>query len=57
MVIQEEDWRRPIIRYLQEDELPRDKSEAMRTKKLAAWYTMMGDKLYKRGFSAPMLLC
>ncbi|MCI90033.1 hypothetical protein A2U01_0111323, partial [Trifolium medium] len=26
-------------------------------KKLAAWYTMVGDKLYKRGFSAPMLLC
>ncbi|MCI66064.1 hypothetical protein A2U01_0087322, partial [Trifolium medium] len=26
-------------------------------KKLAAWYTMVGDKLCKRGFSAPMLLC
>ncbi|MCI66319.1 hypothetical protein A2U01_0087577, partial [Trifolium medium] len=29
----------------------------MRMKRLAAWYTMVGDKLYKRGFSTPMLLC
>ncbi|MCI93212.1 hypothetical protein A2U01_0114510, partial [Trifolium medium] len=48
MVIQEEDWRSPIIHYLQEDELPRDKGETMRMKKLTAWYTMVGDKLYKR---------
>ncbi|MCI38958.1 hypothetical protein A2U01_0060187, partial [Trifolium medium] len=57
IVIQEEDWRSPIIRYLQKDELPQDKGEAMKRKKLMAWYTMVGDKLYKRGFSAPMLLC
>ncbi|MCI35350.1 hypothetical protein A2U01_0056571, partial [Trifolium medium] len=29
----------------------------MKMKKLAAWYTMVGDKLYKRGFYALMLLC
>ncbi|MCI30797.1 hypothetical protein A2U01_0052008, partial [Trifolium medium] len=31
--------------------------ETMRMKKLAAWYTMVGDKLYKIGFSVLMLLC
>ncbi|GAU22916.1 hypothetical protein TSUD_326890 [Trifolium subterraneum] len=32
-------------------------AEAKKIRKMAAWYTMVGDKLYKRGFSAPMLLC
>ncbi|MCI90204.1 hypothetical protein A2U01_0111495, partial [Trifolium medium] len=40
MVIQEEDWRSPIICYLQKVELPQDKGEAVKVKKLAAWYTM-----------------
>ncbi|MCI68021.1 hypothetical protein A2U01_0089280, partial [Trifolium medium] len=57
MVIQEEDWRSHIIRYLQKDELPHDKGEAVKIKRLAARYTMVGDKLYRRGFSSPMLLC
>ncbi|MCI47912.1 hypothetical protein A2U01_0069154, partial [Trifolium medium] len=26
-------------------------------RKIAAWYSMVGDKLYKRGFASPMLLC
>ncbi|GAU43891.1 hypothetical protein TSUD_399390 [Trifolium subterraneum] len=57
MVIEEEDWRSPIIRYLQRDVLPLAKDEATRIRKMAAWYTMVWDKLYKRGFSAHMLLC
>ncbi|GAU44863.1 hypothetical protein TSUD_329190 [Trifolium subterraneum] len=31
--------------------------EVTKIRKMAAWYTMVGDKLYKRGFSASMLLC
>ncbi|GAU29790.1 hypothetical protein TSUD_293580 [Trifolium subterraneum] len=57
MVVEEEDWRGPIIRFLQRDILPREKDEATKIRKMAAWYTMVGDKLYKRGFSTPMLLC
>ncbi|GAU23256.1 hypothetical protein TSUD_281490 [Trifolium subterraneum] len=57
MVVEVEDWRSPIIRYLQRDVLPLPKDEATRIRKMVAWYTMVGDKLYKRGFSALMLLC
>ncbi|CAJ2652019.1 unnamed protein product [Trifolium pratense] len=57
MVIEEEDWRSPIIRYLQKDELPKEKEKAFKLKKMAAWYSMVGDRLYKRGFASPLLLC
>ncbi|MCH94258.1 gag-pol polyprotein, partial [Trifolium medium] len=53
----EEDWRSPIIRYLLNDELPTDREEAVKVKKRSTRYTMVGRKLYKRGISAPMLLC
>ncbi|CAJ2678664.1 unnamed protein product [Trifolium pratense] len=57
MVIEEEDWRSPIIRYLQKDELPKEREKAFKLKKTAAWYSMVGDRLYKRGFASPFLLC
>ncbi|GAU22857.1 hypothetical protein TSUD_282240 [Trifolium subterraneum] len=57
MVVEEEDWRSPIIRYLQRDTLPMARDEAAMMRNMAAWYTMVGDKLYKRGFSSLMLLC
>ncbi|CAJ2632006.1 unnamed protein product [Trifolium pratense] len=57
MVIEEEDWRSPIIRYLQKDELPKEREKAFKLRKMAAWYSMVGDKLYKRGFASPLLLC
>ncbi|KAK2427613.1 hypothetical protein QL285_026181 [Trifolium repens] len=57
MVVEGSDWRYPLIRYLQNKILPEEKEEAARLKKAATHYAMIGDKLYKRGFSAPMLLC
>ncbi|GAU33358.1 hypothetical protein TSUD_364830 [Trifolium subterraneum] len=57
MVVEEEDWRSPIIRYLQMDALPLARDEAAKVKKMAAWYTLVGGKLYRRSFTAPMLLC
>ncbi|XP_045791855.1 uncharacterized protein LOC123886594 [Trifolium pratense] len=57
MVIEDEDWRSPIIRYLQKDELPKEREKAFKLKKMAAWYSMVGDRLYKRGFASPLLLC
>jgi hypothetical protein len=51
MIVEAEDWRAPIIRYLQKDELPSAREEAYKLKRAAAWYSMLGDKLYKRGFS------
>ncbi|GAU44771.1 hypothetical protein TSUD_138830 [Trifolium subterraneum] len=57
MVVEEEDWRSPIIRYLQMDALPLARDEAAKIRKMAAWYTLVGGKLYKRAFLALMLLC
>jgi hypothetical protein len=57
MIIEAEDWRAPIIRYLQKDEVPATREEAYKVKKMSAWYSMLGDKLYKRGFSGSLMLC
>jgi hypothetical protein len=57
MVVEGSDWRYPLIRYLQNEILPEEKEEAARLKRAAIHYAMLGDRLYKRGFSTPMLLC
>jgi hypothetical protein len=57
MIIEAKDWRALIIRYLQKDELPTAREEAYKIKKDSAWYSMLGDKLYKRGFSRSLMLC
>jgi ribonuclease HI len=57
MVVENSDWRYPLIRYLQDETLPEEKEEATRLKRAALHYAMLGDKLYKRGFSTPLLLC
>jgi DNA-binding GntR family transcriptional regulator len=51
MIIEADDWRAPIIRYLQKDELPAAREETNKVKKMSAWYSMLGDKLYMRGSS------
>ncbi|GAU24562.1 hypothetical protein TSUD_149030 [Trifolium subterraneum] len=55
--LEQEDWRSPIIKYLKSDELPSEREKAIKIRKLAAHYPIMGDRLYKRGFSSPLLLC
>ncbi|XP_058075834.1 uncharacterized protein LOC131224332 [Magnolia sinica] len=50
-------WMNPIIGYLQQNKLPDDKLEAWRIRNRAARYTMIGDVLYKRGFSLSYLRC
>jgi hypothetical protein len=57
MMVEGSDWRYPLIRYLQDEVLPEEKEEAARLKRTATHYAMLGDKLYKRGFSTPLLLC
>jgi transposase InsO family protein len=57
MVVEEEDWRAPIVHYLRSETLPPERDEANRLKKAAVHYILVGDKLYKRGFSTPLLLC
>ncbi|MCH90339.1 gag-pol polyprotein, partial [Trifolium medium] len=57
MIVEVEDWRFPIMQYLENDELPVDVEDAAKIRRLAANYTNIGGQLYKRGFSYPLLLC
>ena len=48
----------PIIQFLSKDVLPEDKSEAERIRRKAPRFWLSEDqKLYKRSFSGPYLLC
>ncbi|XP_024027555.1 uncharacterized protein LOC112093419 [Morus notabilis] len=50
-------WMDPIIRYMVDDELPKDRQLAKRTRYQASRYTMHDDILYRRGYSTPLLRC
>ncbi|XP_052189984.1 uncharacterized protein LOC127799805 [Diospyros lotus] len=52
-----DDWRTPILKYLLNQELPVAPSEARRLKTKAARFTIIGQELYKRGYSVPLLKC
>ena len=51
-------WIDPIIQFLSKDVLPEDKSEAEKICRKALRFWLSEDqKLYKRSFSGPYLLC
>ena len=51
-------WMDPIIQFLSKDVLPKDKSEAEKIRRKAPRFWLSEDqKLYKRSFSGPYLLC
>ncbi|XP_052193917.1 uncharacterized protein LOC127802245 [Diospyros lotus] len=50
-------WMNPILDYLQNDKLPKDKLEARRLRARVAQYYIYDDRLYKRGFFASLLRC
>ena len=51
-------WMDPIISFLKEDTLPSDKLEAEKTRRKVPRFWLSEDqKLYKRSFSGPYLLC
>ena len=48
----------PIVLFLREDILPKDKSEADKVRRKAPCFWLSEDqKLYKHSFSGPYLLC
>ena len=48
----------PIISFLKDDILPKEKSEAVKVRRNASWFWLAEyQKLYKRSFSGPYLLC
>jgi len=57
-VIEElESWMGDIIRYLKDDQLPKEEEHASKVKKRAAKFVVIADQLFKRGFSSPLLKC
>ncbi|XP_058765523.1 uncharacterized protein LOC131639017 [Vicia villosa] len=50
-------WMTPVYNFLTKDELPTDSKEASAIKRRACSYTIVEDKLYRRGFSIPLLKC
>ena len=50
-------WMDPIIRYLTLAELPDDREEARRIRNSSARYSIIGEKLYRRGYTTPCLRC
>ncbi|CAL2247205.1 unnamed protein product [Prunus armeniaca] len=50
-------WQDPIIDYLVNENLPKDKSEARKIKQKAARYYMKGDMLIRRSYYGPHLTC
>ncbi|XP_012858055.1 PREDICTED: uncharacterized protein LOC105977295 [Erythranthe guttata] len=50
-------WFTPILKYLKKGELPAESTEARKLKTRAARFVIVGEELYKRGFSFPYLKC
>ena len=50
-------WMDPILDFLRQGKLPGDRNEAHTIRRRAARYTIFDGKLYKKGFSSPLLLC
>jgi hypothetical protein len=52
-----DDWRKPIIRYIKNEEEPDDKSAAEHIARQSAHYTLIGETLYRRGASGVLMKC
>lgn len=50
-------WMTPIQAFLQNDILPSNTTDAKKLRREVAKYTIISDKLYKRGYSTPLLRC
>ncbi|XP_074592450.1 uncharacterized protein LOC141848309 [Curcuma longa] len=51
------DWRVPILALLRQQALPDDPEQAKIVRRRAARFVLIGDTLYKRAFSRPLLKC
>ncbi|GAU34117.1 hypothetical protein TSUD_65960 [Trifolium subterraneum] len=55
--IDEQSWMSPVYNFLKSNTLPADAKEATKIRKRACSYVLLDDKLYRRGFSIPLLKC
>ena len=52
-----ENWMTPIVIYIKDGRLPKDKDKARKLRIRAAKYVLIDEVFYKRGFSQPYLRC
>jgi len=50
-------WFLPIQDFIEHQTLPADTDQAKKIQKQAPWYTIANGRLYRRGFSTPLLKC
>ncbi|GAU47395.1 hypothetical protein TSUD_372840 [Trifolium subterraneum] len=55
--IDNQSWMAPVYNFLKSNTLPADAKEATKIRKRACSYVLLDDKLYRRGFSIPLLKC
>jgi hypothetical protein len=51
------EWARHVIEYLKNGQLPNDKKEARKVRMQSVRYTLVGEILYRRGYTLPLLKC
>ena len=56
-VMTKQSWLTPIVQYLKDGVLPKDKRKVRLLRLKAARYMIYDDQLYKRRFSTPLLKC
>ncbi|GAU32292.1 hypothetical protein TSUD_63090 [Trifolium subterraneum] len=55
--IDDQSWMAPVYNFLKSNTLPADAKEATKIRKRACSYVLLDGKLYRRGFSIPLLKC
>ncbi|XP_074560459.1 uncharacterized protein LOC141816607 [Curcuma longa] len=57
LVAELDDWRSPLLNFLQTGATPAGPDQAKILRRRAARFTLVGDQLYRRAFSCPLLKC
>ena len=57
MVLDQTDWRVPLLAYLLKEVLPPERTEARRIARRAKTFVMLGDELYKQSPSGVLMKC
>ncbi|XP_015966622.1 uncharacterized protein LOC107490362 [Arachis duranensis] len=56
-IIQVPDWRTPFLDYINTGTMPKDEPNLPLFRRRASFYTVLGNTLYRRGHSQPLLKC
>ncbi|XP_072074644.1 uncharacterized protein [Arachis hypogaea] len=56
-ITQDKDWRTPFLKYIKTGVIPTDEQNEKLFRRRASYYTVVGESLYRRGLSQPLLKC